>query len=201
MFGGWYERWCTQRMVADAEAAFSTADGNPPRSNPLQNLSRLDAICWAVMREYRVLRRFTIDAANVQAPVEFAAHLVALGPAFVKLGQVLSTRPDMLPSAYVEALAALQEKGSSVPSETIRDTLERELGRTLEKLFASFDHVPVAAASLAQVHRATLPDGTPLLLSVGANPNLSGSVFGRRQQAWSAWSDGAPSNPRDRGPH
>jgi predicted unusual protein kinase regulating ubiquinone biosynthesis (AarF/ABC1/UbiB family) len=97
---------------------------------------------------------------------EFAADIEKLGPTFIKLGQLLSTRPDIVPPAYAEALARLQDRCTPVAFEEIEALVADELGVRLSKPFASIDPEPLAAASIAQVHRATLRDGREVALKV-----------------------------------
>ncbi|MCW4472856.1 AarF/UbiB family protein [Xanthomonas sp. H13-6] len=99
-------------------------------------------------------------------PEQFVSDLEALGPTFVKLGQMLSTRPDMVPPEYATALERMQEQVAPVPVERIRAIVEQELGAPVAKLFASFEPLPLGCASIAQVHRATLRDGTPVAVKV-----------------------------------
>ncbi len=84
----------------------------------------------------------------------------------LKLGQFVSSRVDLLPAAYIEELSRLQDRVPPVPTAEIVERVEQELGRPLEDLFESFDDEPLAAASLAQVHKATLPDGTAVAVKV-----------------------------------
>ena len=100
------------------------------------------------------------------SPEEFSRDLEALGPTFVKLGQMLSTRPDIVPPAYATALERMQENVGPIPFEHVREVVEGELGVRLSKAFEQFDPEPVGCASLAQVHRATLRDGTPVAVKV-----------------------------------
>ena len=99
-------------------------------------------------------------------PERFVADLEALGTTFVKLGQVLSTRPDMIPPAYLAALERMQEKVAPIPVERIRAVVEAELGVPLNKLFLVFDAEPLGCASIAQVHRAVLRDGREVAVKV-----------------------------------
>lgn len=96
----------------------------------------------------------------------FAADLEELGPTFIKLGQLLSTRFDLLPPAYTTALSRLQDDAEPVAFDSIRELVETELGGEIHDLFGSFDPEPLAAASLGQVHRATLRNGREVVVKV-----------------------------------
>src|SRR5437763_15136684 len=89
-----------------------------------------------------------------------------LGPTFVKFGQVLSTRPDIVPPDIIAELRALQDDVRPFPFDQVEQVVEAELGLSLERAFLEFERSPVAAASIGQVHRATLPNGRPVAVKV-----------------------------------
>ncbi|HEV2904688.1 MAG TPA: AarF/UbiB family protein [Pyrinomonadaceae bacterium] len=115
-------------------------------------------------------------AAGVAKAEELADDLEQLGPTFIKLGQLLSTRADLLPDPYLEALARLQDKIEPFPYEQVQEIVETELGGRLSKLFAEFETEPLAAASLAQVHRAQMRDGREVVVKV-QRPNIRGTII------------------------
>lgn len=95
-----------------------------------------------------------------------AQALEELGPCFIKLGQLLSTRPDLLPPDYIDALSRLQNTVTPVPCDKIQAIIESELGAPTDQLFASFDPTPLATASMAQVHHAILSNGDEVAVKV-----------------------------------
>ena len=115
-------------------------------------------------------RRFRPRRKEAQPPEDLAAHfrqaLEELGPTFVKLGQMLSTRPDVLPPNYIAELSKLHDDVPPVPWEAIRQVLVEEYGREPEEVFASIDPQPLGAASLAQVHAVTLANGEEAVVKI-----------------------------------
>ncbi len=99
-------------------------------------------------------------------PEELVSDLEQMGPTFVKFGQLLSTRADLLPAPYLEALQKLQDDIDPIPFEEVREVVESELGVSLTNAFREFDQNSLATGSLAQVHRAQLRDGTPVAVKV-----------------------------------
>lgn len=109
--------------------------------------------------------------ATVETAVALRKRLVELGPAYVKLGQVLSTRGDLLPEAYIRELEHLHDDVDPVPFEQIRDIVEQELGARLSRLFEEFDPEPLGSASLGQAHAALLHGGREVVVKV-QRPNI-----------------------------
>ncbi|HZE12517.1 MAG TPA: AarF/UbiB family protein, partial [Chthoniobacterales bacterium] len=107
---------------------------------------------------------------------ELADDLEKLGPTFVKLGQLLSTRVELLPQAYLDALTRLQDKVEAFPFDEVEKIVCSELGVRMSKAFSDFDVTPMAAASLGQVHKARLRDGRQVAVKV-QRPGIREAMF------------------------
>jgi ubiquinone biosynthesis protein len=162
----------------------------PALRNAGKNLARLREISAIVARHgfARFLDRTTFfetiglrrppepDAApRLTTPQRFSRMLSELGPTFVKLGQVLSSRPDILPPDWVRELTALQDRVPPMPPAEVRRVLQEGLGRPLEELFEQVAEEPLASASMAQVHLARTRDGAEVVVKV-QRPNISESI-------------------------
>jgi ubiquinone biosynthesis protein len=122
----------------------------------------------------------TTDEGGVEPDVQaraqaFAAALKKMGPTYVKFGQVLSTRPDVVPAEYIAALESLQDDIEPFSYADVERIVEEDLRGRISKIFLEFDATPMAAASLGQVHRATLRDGREVVVKV-QRPNVREAV-------------------------
>ncbi|MFW6163981.1 MAG: ABC1 kinase family protein [Planctomycetota bacterium] len=119
-------------------------------------------------------RAETVDRAGL--PRRLTLAMEALGPTFVRLGQLLSSRPDLVPEDFVHEFERLQDRVAPFPSDQARQIIEAELDGSVEDLFGTFERDPVASGSLAQVHYATLADGTEVVVKV-QRPGIEDIVF------------------------
>ena len=146
-----------------------------------RNLGRLSEIAQVAVRHgfgywfdtHRLTDLFPRRAARDEVdgqPSQRGQHLREmldeLGPTFVKFGQLLSTRPDVLPPDIITELRGLQDDVRPFPVADVEKVIEEDLGLTIAQLFAEFDEKPIAAASIGQVHRATLPNGKQVAVKV-----------------------------------
>ena len=100
------------------------------------------------------------------SPEELRTTLEDLGPTYVKIGQIMSSRVDMLPESYCKELEKLRQNVKPLESEVVRAVIEQETGKKIEEIYSEFDDTPLGSASIGQVHRATLLDGTQVVTKV-----------------------------------
>jgi ubiquinone biosynthesis protein len=131
-----------------------------------QDLSRL-GLADALAQAGQVLHWDHADElARLEPPVQVRRALEELGPTFVKFGQIMVGRADMFGPERITELSKLHSRVPTVPLELLRQQLREDLGGEPEELFARFDAQPLAAVSIAQVHRAQLKDGTQVVLKI-----------------------------------
>jgi ubiquinone biosynthesis protein len=133
----------------------------------------LKDVADVIRTRYRIHRRSQPAAvtdkeaiSHYSRAVRFRLALEELGPTFIKFGQLLSTRPDLIPYNYVRELECLQDQVAPEKSDRIFAEIEQQLGAKLKDIFTTFDHQPIAAGSIAQVYRATIPSGKSVVVKV-----------------------------------
>jgi len=119
----------------------------------------------------RLLRREPRPVTRRSAAIHLRLALEELGPTFIKIGQIASTRPELMPRAFINELSKLQDDVPPSPWEEVQPLIEEELGAPIQEVFLAFDPTPIASASLAMVYAALLPDRTNVIVKV-QRPNI-----------------------------
>lgn len=138
---------------------------------------RSDLLSPAGLENSVLPEEIAAETGTIAPAEELAKDLEKLGPTFIKLGQLLSTRADLLPAPYLDALTRLQDHIEPFPYEEVERIVSSELGVRISKAFAEFDPVPIGAASLAQVHRAWMRDGRAVVVKV-QRPDIRELIVG-----------------------
>jgi ubiquinone biosynthesis protein len=120
----------------------------------------------ALERAGRVLHWQHVEEYELDTPQRVRRVLEELGPTFIKLGQILATRVDLFPPQYIDEFEKLQDQAPPIPFEELLPQLEEDLGGSIDEFFSNVETQALAAASIAQVHKAALKDGTPVILKI-----------------------------------
>jgi predicted unusual protein kinase regulating ubiquinone biosynthesis (AarF/ABC1/UbiB family) len=162
------ERELARNDVADAAMAET---GTIPRAGLAATLRRaavvVGILVWFGMRRvWAALTGWLPGGASLSGPVALRLAFERLGPIYIKLGQLIASGEALFPAAYSEEFRRLLDRVPAFSRADVEHIVERDLGKPVRELFASFDDVPMAAASIAQVHGATLPDGREVVVKV-----------------------------------
>ncbi len=140
--------------------------GKTARFNEIVNILLRNDF-WGLLREMLLPRAPDAMPDGVEpAPVRMRKILEELGPTFIKIGQLLATRPDLVPAEYVEQFKQLYDGTEPSPYEEVRQVVKEQLGQEIEEIFTTFEKKALASASVGQVHRATLKDGQEVAVKV-----------------------------------
>ena len=151
-------------------SVLSVFDGSSRALEIVRIVSRHE---WSFLSQ--LLNRGDASETRLPLPSVLCNILTELGPVYVKLGQLLSTRPDLLAEDYIEALSQLQADVPAVPWEQLKPQLEQELGCSVDEAFSTFVDTPIAAGSVGQVYKATLPELGPVAVKV-LRPGIAAQV-------------------------
>jgi ubiquinone biosynthesis protein len=168
----WYPVAASLRRAAKAEVPSLTRPRRiPPGLRVLTVVVRLTAAIgpWYVRKKLRKFRRITFDspeASRRYISARLRRAVEKLGPTYIKLGQIISSGEGLFPVELVSEFKLCRDQVPAEPFDTVRRVVEEDLGTSLEVVFSRFDHVPLAAASIAQVHAATLRSGEDVVVKV-----------------------------------